>query len=120
MMSSLSFKVFHMKLLINLGHLLKFYTLIMPENICLSNLSFLALQGILHPNSCAQPQQIGVVERKKHHLVETTCTLIIACYLINCMPLSILNNQTMYFFFVPTTEPLFYSSLCLQLYLFCP
>lgn len=74
--------------------------------------SFLTSQGILHQTSCAHtPQQDGVVERKNRHVVETTCTLLLhhkvplcfwddailtACYLINRMPSSILNNQIPY------------------------
>ena len=71
--------------------------------------SFMASHGILHQTSCAHTsQQNGVAERKNHHLIETTRTLLIhghvpdrfwgdavltACYLINRMPSSVLNNQ---------------------------
>jgi len=64
---------------------------------------------ILHQTSCAYtPQQNGVVECMDRHLVETTRTLLIhdgvsqrvwgdvifnACYLINRMPSSVLNNK---------------------------
>ena len=69
---------------------------------------FLAAQGILHQSSCPYtPQQNGVAERKNRHLVETARTLLVhhnvplrfwadailtACYLINRMPSSVLNN----------------------------
>ena len=65
--------------------------------------------GILHQSSCAYtPQQNGVVERKNRHLVEMARTLLLhhkvpqrffgdailaACYLINCMPSSVLHDQ---------------------------
>jgi len=65
--------------------------------------------GILHQTSCAYtPQQNRVAERKNRHLVETTRTLLIhggvpqyfwgdailsACYLINRMPSSVLENK---------------------------
>jgi len=65
--------------------------------------------GIFHHTSCAYtPQQNGVAERKNRHLVETTRTRLIhggvpqcfwgdtilsACYLINRMPSSVLENK---------------------------
>jgi len=61
---------------------------------------------ILHQTSCTYtPQQNEVAKCKNKHLVETTCTLLIhggvpqlfqsdailsVCYLINCMPYSVL------------------------------
>ncbi|XP_052725873.1 retrovirus-related Pol polyprotein from transposon TNT 1-94 isoform X1 [Vigna angularis] len=70
---------------------------------------FMASHGILHQTSCAYtPQQNGVAERKNRHLIETTRTLLIhgqvpsrfwgdavltACYLINRMPSSVLDNK---------------------------
>ena len=72
-------------------------------------ISFMSQHGILHQSSCAHtPQQNGVVERKKRHLIETARTLLlhyhvpfrfwgdavlIACYLINRMPSSVLHAQ---------------------------
>ncbi|WVY93382.1 hypothetical protein V8G54_032470 [Vigna mungo] len=70
---------------------------------------FMASHCILHQTSCAYtPQQNGVAERKNRHLIETTRTLLIhgqvpsrfwgdavltACYLINRMPSSVLDNK---------------------------
>jgi len=69
----------------------------------------MASHGILHQASCAYtPQQNGVAERKNRHLVETTRTILIngdvpqrfwgdvvlsACYLINRMPYSVLDDK---------------------------
>jgi len=71
--------------------------------------TFMKSHGILHQTSCAYtPQQNGVAERKNRHLVETTRTLLIhggvpqcfwggvilsACYLINRMSSSVLENK---------------------------
>ena len=71
--------------------------------------TFLSSQGILHQSSCAHtPQQNGVAERKNRHLIEIARTLLLhsnvpfrfwgdailtACYLINRMPSSVLQNQ---------------------------
>jgi len=71
--------------------------------------NFMASHGILHQTSCAYiPQQNGVAKRKNRHLVETTRTILIhcdfprrfqgdvilsACYLINRMPSSVLDNK---------------------------
>jgi len=69
----------------------------------------MASRDILHQTSCAYtPQQNGVTKRKNKHLIETARTLLIhsevshsfwvdvvltACYLINRMSSSILNNK---------------------------
>jgi len=71
--------------------------------------NFMASHGILHQTSCAYtPQQNGVAERKNTHVVETTRTILLhgdvpqrfwgdvvlsACYLINRMPSSVLDNK---------------------------
>ena len=71
--------------------------------------TFMSSNGILHQTSCPHtPQQNGIAERKNRHLVETTRTLLLhgnvplrfwgdavltACYLINRMPSSVLNNK---------------------------
>jgi len=76
--------------------------------------------GILHQTSCAYtPQQDGVVERKNRHFVETTCTMLLhsdvpqhfwsvvlsACYLINRMSSSVLENKISHSILFPH-EPL--------------
>ena len=69
---------------------------------------FMSSNGILHQSSCAYtPQQNGVTKRKNRHLVETARTLLlhhkvpqrfwedailVACYLINRMPSSVLHD----------------------------
>jgi len=78
--------------------------------------------GILYQSSCHYtPQQNGVVERKNRHLIETAWTLLLhanlppkfwgdvltACYLINRMPSSALQDQIPHSFLFPTQ--LFYS-----------
>jgi len=79
------------------------------EYVSLSFNIFMKSHGIIHQTSYAYtPQQIGVTERKNRHLVETTCTLLIhggvpqyfwsdailsACYLINHMSSSVLENK---------------------------
>ena len=71
--------------------------------------SFMSSHGILHQSPCAYtPQQNEVAERKNRNLVETTHTLLLhhkvprrfwkdaivaACYLINCMPPSVLHDK---------------------------
>jgi len=71
--------------------------------------NFMSSNGILHQTSCAHtPQQNGVAKRKTRHLIETIRTLLLrsnvpfrywgdavlmACYLINRMPSSVLGNQ---------------------------
>ena len=70
--------------------------------------SFLSFQGILHqPTSPHTPQQNGIIEWKNRHLVETAQALLLsanvpvhhrgdavltACFLINRMPSSSLEN----------------------------
>ena len=78
--------------------------------------SFMSSHEILDQSSCAYtPQQNGVVERKNHHLVETTRTLLhhkvpqrfwgdailSTCYLINHMPSSVLHDQIPHSVFLP-------------------
>ena len=69
----------------------------------------MAYNGILHQTSCTHTaQQNGVAERKNRHLIETTRTLMLhgnipvrfwgdavltACYLINRMPSTVLDNK---------------------------
>ena len=84
---------------------------------------FLNTQGILHQTSCPHtPQQNGVAERKNRHLIETARTLLIhhnvpttfwsdavltACYLINRMPSSVLNDQIPHSLLFPN-DPLYH------------
>lgn len=74
---------------------------------------FLKGKGILQQTSCAHtPQQNGVAERKHCHLIEMArClltnmsvphsfwpdALLTACYLINRLPSSSINNQIPFF-----------------------
>ena len=67
-------------------------------------------RGIIHQSSCAYtPQQNSVAERKNRHLIETARTMLIhhnvplhfwgdavltAGYLINRMPSSVLQHQS--------------------------
>ena len=81
--------------------------------------------GILDQFSCAYtPQQNGVAERKNRHLVETARTLFLhsnvpfrfwgdavlkECYLINCMPSSVLHDQIPHSLLFPD-QPLYFLS----------
>ena len=85
------------------------YGVIMLVSIFLSLLPLMKSHGIFHQTSCAYtPQQNGMAECKNWHLVETTHTLLIrggvpqcfwsdtipsACYLINRIPSSVLENK---------------------------
>ena len=84
--------------------------------------TFMSSQGILHQSSYAYtPQQNGVAERKNRHLIETARTLLLhshapfhfwadavltACYLINRMPSSVLQNEISHSILFPT-RPLY-------------
>lgn len=95
--------------------------------------TFMASNGILHQTSCAYtPQQNGIAERKNRHLIETTRTLLLhgnlptrfwgdavltACYLINRMPSSVLDDQTPHSILFPHTslhplQPRVFGSTC--------
>ena len=79
------------------------------EYLSTSVSSFIFSHGILHQFSYAYtPQQNGVAERKNRHIVETAHTLLLhhkvpqrfwrdaildTCFLINCMPSSVLHDQ---------------------------
>ena len=83
--------------------------------------------GILHQSSCAHtPQQNGVTERKNHHLIETTRTLLLpyhvpfrfwgdvllpACYSINRMPSYVLHDQIPHSLLFPN-QPLYFLPPC--------
>ena len=95
--------------------------------------TFMSSNGILHQTSCPHtPQQNGVAERKNRHLVETTRTLLLhgnvslrfwgdamltACYLINRMSSSVLNNKILHSIFFPhsplhSISPRVFGSTC--------
>lgn len=73
--------------------------------------------GILHQISCTHtPQQNKVADRKNRHLVKTTLSLLLngnvpirfwgnvlltTCYLINRMPLYVLNKRIPHLIFFP-------------------
>ena len=112
-----------MKLKINLEFPFAFCPVIMDVSIFLILLKIMASHGILHQTSCAYtPQQNGTVERKNRYLIETTRTILIhgdvpqrfwgdvvlsACYLINRMPSSVLDNKIPHSILLPS--PLFTS-----------
>ena len=89
--------------------------------------------GILHQSSCVDtPSQNGVAERKNRHLLETARALLfqmkvpkqfwadaisIACFLINRMPSTVLNDQIPYSILFPKkslfpVEPRIFGSTC--------
>ena len=84
--------------------------------------SFMSSHGILHQSSYAYtPQQNRVVEHKNRHLIETAHTFLLhhkipqrfsrdailaACYLMNRMPSSFLDDQIPNSIFFPN-QPLF-------------
>ena len=85
-------------------------------------ISFMSQHGILHQSSCAHNnQQNRVAERKNRHLIETARTLLhyhvpfrfwgdvvlIACYLINRMPSSLLHAQIPHSLLFPD-QPLYF------------
>ncbi|KAK8921170.1 hypothetical protein KSP39_PZI019934 [Platanthera zijinensis] len=77
--------------------------------------------GIIHQTSCAYtPQQNGVAERKNRHLLDVARSLMIqmqvlkpywnfalstACFLINRLPSSVLQNATPFSLLFPSTPP---------------
>jgi len=84
--------------------------------------SFMSENGVIHQSSSPHtPQQNGIVERKHHHIIETTCALLInanvpmkfwgdvvltARYLINRMSSSAIQNKVPHSILFPD-EPLF-------------
>jgi len=94
--------------------------------------NFMSSNGILHQTSCPHtPQQNGVAERKKRHLIETTRTLLLhgnvpsqfwgdvvltTCYVINRMPSSVLDEKISSFDYFSTFPS---SSPCLRVHMFC-
>jgi len=94
----------------------------------------MASHGILHQTSCAYThQQNGVAERENRHLIETTRSFLIhgefpqhfwgdailtACYIINRMPSSVLDNNIPHSILFPH-EPLYPLPLSFWVYMFC-
>ena len=92
------------------------------EYFSMSFSSFMSSHGIMHQSSCAYtPQHNGVAKHKNRHLVEIARTLLlhhkvpqrfwgdailVACYLINRMSSSILNDQILHSILLPN-QPLF-------------
>ena len=84
--------------------------------------SFLSSHGILHQSTCPHtPQQNGIVERKNKHLIETARSLMLntnvpvhhwgdavltACFLINRMPSSSIENKVPHSIIFPN-DPLY-------------
>jgi hypothetical protein len=84
----------------------------MPKNTFVHNstpyLLFIT-HGITHQSSCSHtPQQNGVAERKHCHLVGDA--VLTACYLINCMTSSVLDNEIPHSLLFPT-ETLYFVPL---------
>src|SRR5262249_7931314 len=95
--------------------------------------AYMTQHGILHQFSCVDtPSQNGVAERKNRHLLETARALLfqtkvfkqfwadvvsIACFLINRMPSTVLNDDAPYNILFPNkslfpVEPWVFSSTC--------
>ena len=95
--------------------------------------SYMTQHGILHQSSCVDtPSQNGVAERKNRHLLETARALLFqmkvpkqfwadaistACFLINRMPSTVLNDQIPYSILFPKkslfpVEPRIFGSTC--------
>jgi len=88
--------------------------------------TFMTPNGILHQSSWLYTsQQNGVAERKNRHLIKTAPTLLLhgnlptkfwgdvaltVCYLINCMPSSVLQDKILHSLLFPT-QPLYFVSL---------
>ncbi|KAK8952504.1 hypothetical protein KSP39_PZI004609 [Platanthera zijinensis] len=83
--------------------------------------SFCVQHGVIHQTSCVYTsQQNGVAERKNRHLLDVARTLmaqmhvprsywgyavLLACYLINRIPSSVLNGKTPFSILYPDKEP---------------
>ena len=91
-------------------------------------------RGILHQSSCPYtPQQNGVAERKNRHLIETARTLLlhanlptkfwgdvlIACYLINRMPSSVLKDNIPHTLLFPSYPPYYVPFVSLDVSVLC-
>ena len=95
--------------------------------------SYMTQHGILHQSSCVDtPSQNGVAERKNRHLLETARALLFqmkvpkqfwadaistACFFINRMPSTVLNDQIPYSILFPKkslfpVEPRIFGSTC--------
>ncbi|XP_077233900.1 uncharacterized protein LOC143876132 isoform X1 [Tasmannia lanceolata] len=83
--------------------------------------TFLSSHGIIHQSSCAHTShQNGVAERKLRYLLDITCSLLfqmhvpksywsdavlIACFLANRLPSSVLDGSSPYSILHPTSDP---------------
>lgn len=103
-----------------------------PEYFSASFTIFMTTSSIIHQSSCLHsPQQNGIAERMKGHLLEVVrilfymnvpivylTAILIACYLINRIPSSVLNGKSTFLFISP--RPLFPLPPCIfGSYLFC-
>ena len=104
------FQNFYNKIQTQFGHLIRILRSDNAKEYFFASFnSFMASHDMIHQSICSYtPQQNSIAERKYHHIIETARTLLlhanaslkfwgdvvlIASYLINRMPSSVLNNQ---------------------------